>query len=86
MIESDRAESFIEIVLARGPEIRRLRFSAPCDLSIDEGFDPTDYLALQILDVSNRQLEGISVEVLCVENTPGFHFFARDVEDLTAGD
>ena len=86
VIESaDSAESFIEIVLARDAEIRRLRFLAPCGLSIDEGFDPNDYLGLEIVDVSSRQLEGISVEVSCFENTPGFRFFARDVEDLTAG-
>jgi hypothetical protein len=73
-------EPFIDLVLKRDSEIRRLRFFSPRGFSVDEGFEPDDYIGLQILDISGRQLEGISVEVSCFENTPGLRFFARTVE------
>jgi hypothetical protein len=79
----DNPESFIEFVLTKGTETRRLRFWAPRGLAISEGFDPTAYLGLQIHDLSSRQLDGISVEVSCFENTAGLRFFAREVEDLS---
>ena len=59
-----------------------LRFSSPRGFSVDEGFEPDDYIGLQIVDVSSRQQEGIGVEVSCFENTPGLRFFARAVEAL----
>ena len=56
-------ESFIDLVLAKGAATRRLRFWSPCDFHVQEGFSPDAYLGLQILDVSRRQLEDISIEV-----------------------
>jgi hypothetical protein len=43
---------------------------------------PRSYLGLQILDVSGRQLEDISIEVSCFENMPGLSFYARNVEAM----
>ena len=43
---------------------------------------PEAYRGLQILDVSRRQFEDISIEVSCFENTPGFGFYARSVEEM----
>ena len=80
--ETSDQEGFIELVLSKGSELRRLRFSSPRGFSVDEGFEPDNYIGLQIVDVSDRQLEGIGVEVSCFENTPGLRFFARAVEAL----
>jgi hypothetical protein len=62
--------------------LRRLRFWSPRDFHVQAGFSPDTYLGLQILDVSRRQLEDISIEVSCFENTPGFSFYARSVEEM----
>jgi hypothetical protein len=51
------------LILSKGSEVRRLRFLSPRGFSVDEGFEPDDYIGLQILDVTGRQLEGIAVEV-----------------------
>jgi hypothetical protein len=83
VVESSDQVGFIEMLLSKGNELRRLRFSSPRGFSVDEGFDPASYIGLQIVDASNRQLEGIGVEVSCFENTPGLRFFARTVEALT---
>jgi hypothetical protein len=43
---------------------------------------PEAYRGLQILDISRRQFEDISIEVWCFENRPGFGFYARSVEEM----
>lgn len=78
-------ESYIDIVLVRNSSTHRLRFWSPRDFHVQEGFCPNMYLGLQILDVSRRQLENISIEVSCFENTPGFGFYARTIEEIPAG-
>jgi len=78
----DGGEPFIDMVLAKGPATRRLRFWSPRDFHVQAGFSPDTYLGRQILDVSRRQLEDISIEVSCFENTPGFSFYARSVEEM----
>jgi len=80
--DTDGRERFIGMVLAKGPVKRRLRFWAPRNFHVQEGFSPDSYIGLQILDVSRRQLEEVSVEVSCFENTPGFGFYARSVEEI----
>ena len=79
VVETSDQEGFIEMLLSKGSELRRLRFSSPRGFSVDEGFE-LSYIGLQIVDVSSRQLEGIGVEVSSFENTPGLRFFARAVE------
>ena len=75
----DYADSFIELTLRKGEDLRRLRFSKPQSIEVDAGFDARSYLGLQILDVSTNQMDGVTVEVSCFEGTPGMHFYARDV-------
>jgi hypothetical protein len=82
VVETPAHEGFIELLLKKGSELRRLRFSSPRGFSVDEGFEPESYIGLQIVDVSGRQLEGVGVEVSCFENTPGLRFFARGVESV----
>jgi hypothetical protein len=78
----DGGEPFIDMVLAKGSVTRRLRFWSPRDFNVQEGFSPDAYLGIQILDVSRRQLEDIAIEVSCFENTPGFSFSARTIEEI----
>jgi len=80
VVKTPDQEGFIEMLLSKKSELRRLRFSSPQGFSMDEGFEPESYIGLQIVDVSSRQLEGIGVEVSSFENTPGLRFFARAVE------
>lgn len=80
--DPDRGEPFIDMVLTKGSVRRRLRFWSPRNFHVQEGFSPDSYLGLQILDVSRRQLEDISVEVSCFENTPGFSFYASRIEEM----
>ena len=75
-------EGFIELILSKGSELRRLRFSSPREFSVDDGFEAESFIGLQIVDVSARQLEGIGVEVSSYENSPGLRFFARAVEAI----
>ena len=80
--ETSDGEGFIDMTLSKGTDLRRLRFSSPRGFSVDEGFEPANYIGLQIVDVSSRQLEGIGVEVSSFENTPGLRFLARAVEAI----
>jgi len=77
----DPDDSWVHLVLQKGDEIRRLRFTGPRDISIDKGFP--DCPGLYIADVSNRQLEGLTVHVDDYEGGPGgIEFWAADVIDL----
>ena len=82
------ADSYLDLILQRGGCRRRLRFFGPQALHIDEGFPgfPSSS-GLNVLDVSKRQLEGISVRVANFEQTGGCPtFWARNVIDLDASD
>lgn len=79
------ADSFIDLTLQKGSDRRSLRFFGPQDLQIDEGFPSSSGLC--ILDVSNRQLDGIGVRVANFEASGGCPtFWARQVMDLDARD
>jgi len=82
---SDQKSSYIDLVLRKGSEVRRLRFVGPQDLRIESGFpEPTHGMC--ILDVSGRQLDGIGVQVSDFEaGGGGLRFYAREVIDLDAG-
>ena len=78
------SEPHIDMTLQKGTEVRRLRFLGPRDLRITEGFPYSGGLA--ILDVSQGQLEGVSVHVVNFESEGGCpEFWARDVVELPAG-
>ncbi|QDU30818.1 hypothetical protein ETAA8_59670 [Anatilimnocola aggregata] len=82
----DWRNSFIDLVLRRGPVTRRLRFHRPQNLKIEEGF-PLATGGLQLLDISHRQLDGLTVEVADFEATPGaITFYAANVIDLDKSD
>jgi hypothetical protein len=78
--------SFIDLSLQRDDEIRRLRFLAPQDLKIEPGFPHTTG-GMAILDVRERQLDGLGVRVADFEASWGaVTFWARDVIDLDRQD
>jgi hypothetical protein len=74
-------ESYIDMTFVRGDSIRRLRFSAPQELEISNGF-PVNTKGLQILDVSHRRMENIGIRVECFEMDGVISFWAKDVMDL----
>jgi hypothetical protein len=78
------SEGYLDLTLRRGREERVLRFWSPRDLEIIAG--GLSSLEMVVLDVSGRQLDGISVRVDSYEGAPGtLRFAARTVEDLDAG-
>ena len=74
-------DSYIDMTLVRGNSIRRLRFVAPQELEIANGF-PVNTRGLQILDVSPRRMENIGIRVDCFEMDGVISFWAKSVEDL----
>ena len=79
------ADSYIDLTLQKGSHRRRFRFFGPRNLQITEGFPNSSGLC--ILDVSQRQLEGIGIRVDDFEAFGGCPtFWARKVIDLDAGD
>ncbi len=74
----DGSEPFLDLTVRRGEDRRCLRFSCPQMIEIEPG-GPVNG-ALQILDVSGRQLDGLGVQVTDLEaNTGSLQFWARDV-------
>lgn len=74
----DGSEPFLDLTVRRGNDRRCLRFFSPQLIEIEPG-GPVN-VALQILDVSGRQLEGLSVQVTDREAARGsLRFLARDV-------
>ena len=73
------------MTLVRGNSTRRLRFSAPRELEIANGF-PQMTKGLQILDVSQRRMENIGVRVDCFEMAGVISFWAKDVIDIDRTD
>lgn len=78
----DWRNSYLELHLHRGEEVRRLRFLRPRSLVIEEGF-PCPTHGIVILDVEQRQWDDIKVEVTDFEASAGrVSFYASEVIDL----
>jgi hypothetical protein len=79
------ADSHIDLTLQKGSQRRCLRFLGPQALEITEGFPGSSGLC--ILDVSQRQLDGLRVRVANFEASGGCPtFWAGDVVELDASD
>ena len=78
------SEPHLDLYLARGDVVRRLRFLSPQRVVIEEGFpEPTG--GMMVIDASSDGLEGIGVRVIDIEASLGsLTFFARTVIDLDA--
>lgn len=80
----DRSKCYIDMSLAKGETVRRLRFWSPRTLKIEEGF-PNPTSGMVILDVRHRQMQDIGIHVWDFEASQGaITFWASDVEDLDA--
>lgn len=78
----DWRNSNLDLVLRREGEVRRLRFLRPQSLKIEEGF-PSPTHGMVILDISDRQWDGLNVEVADFEASHGkIQFYAESVIDL----
>ena len=75
---TDGSEPFLDLTVRRGNDRRSLRFFSPQEIEIERG-GPVNG-GLQILDVSARQLDGLTVQVTDFEAGSGsLGFWARDV-------
>jgi len=81
----DPSSTWLDLTLQKKDVVRRLRFPKPQSIQIEEGFPSTPGLC--ILDVTSRQLDGITVEVGDFEAGGGaLKFWAADVIDLDKQD
>ncbi|MEI1280573.1 hypothetical protein V6Z05_19740 [Leptospira venezuelensis] len=81
----DPEESYLTLTLQKDSEIKTLRFNMPVDIYIEKGF-PLHTGGLCILDVKDRQLENINVQVADFESTSGgIYFYAKSVELILEG-
>lgn len=72
----------LHLTLAKSDRTVRLLFRGVQEFQIDSGFPCT--VGLMILDISENQWEGLSVEVGSYENSGGVpRFYARSVEQVT---
>ena len=77
----DDSEPYLDLLFRKGKERRKLRFYSPQSIRINAGFPSTAGLA--ILDVRNRQLDGLGVQVTNYEAGSGPpEFWARAVEEI----
>ena len=77
----DWHDCHFDLVLKKDKIIRRLRFLSPQNLHIGGGLPSCS--GMLILDVSQRQLEGLNVRVVNYENSePAVELWAREVIDL----
>jgi len=78
----DNTEHYIEMWLCKDSEIKKLRFTEPRQLKIEDGF-PQPTHGMEILDISNRGLENLNVLVSDFELSSGaITFYARDVIEI----
>ncbi len=75
--------SYIELVAEGQGKTRHLRFKAPRNLRIEEGFDGS-LSGMEILDISDRQWDSARVEVANFEQDPGITFLATSMEIVCA--
>ena len=81
-VGDEQREAYLDMALENGDTTRNLRFFSPISIEIERGF-PSPTWGMLILDISDRQMQGINVEVTDFENTHGkISFFARQVIDL----
>jgi len=68
----DEGEPYLDIVLQKGKEKRRLRFFSPRDIRISGGPSPSA-VGLTILDVRNRQMDVLGFELKAMKHRMGLH-------------
>ena len=79
--KEDYRNSYIDIHFKKGNEVRKLRFLQPTELEVEKGFNG-NVCGMEILDIRERQLDGIGVKVRNFEQDAGVTFLAREVKEL----
>ena len=78
----DYLEHYIDISFEKENIIRNLRFIAPRQLKIEEGF-PQPTHGLEIIDISDRGLENVNVWVTDFEASNGaITFYSKDLIEI----
>ena len=77
--------SHLDVTFTRGIESRTLRFTEPTNvvLSFDDGHNPIECAEMVVLDVSDRQLDALNVQVTegGASGTP-LRLFAKSVAEV----
>ena len=82
---NDGGEPYVDLVFQKAKEKRRLRFFSPRDIHISGGPSPSS-IGLTILDIRNRQMDGLGIRVESYEASNGApQFWARTVEEVYLG-
>lgn len=79
--QEDLKNSYLDLHFKKGNELKKLRFFQPVELQIDHGFDG-HVIGMEILDIRNRQLDSIGVEVRNFEQDSGITFQAYKVVEI----
>jgi hypothetical protein len=79
---NEEFETFLDLKLSNGNDVRHLRFFSPQDIEIEKGF-PIKTGGFSIYDVSDRGFENLNVRVDDFEASWGaIRFWARKVEEI----
>ena len=74
-------QSYIELHLEKGGVVKKLKFTQPTELEIEKGFTG-NICGMEILDINDKQLENIGVQVRNFEQDPGITFLAKEVVEI----
>lgn len=72
-------ENYIELIADAPGRKRHLRFKAPRNLHIEEGFNG-NLSGMAVMDISARGWDSTNIEVLNFEQDPGITFLAASME------
>jgi hypothetical protein len=75
----DCRNSYLELIAEASGRRRHLRFSAPRNVHIEEGFTGT-LSGMEVLDISSRQWDNTRIEVVNFEQDPGITLLAAEME------
>jgi hypothetical protein len=78
MSQDDFSSTYIDLDFAKNGTTKKLRFTMPVEVKIDNGFCG-NISGMEIYDISSLQLDRINIEVRNFEQDPGITFKAAMV-------
>jgi hypothetical protein len=78
----DYKESHLILHLQKGEEIKKLKFIRPTEVEIEKGFNGVNCSGMEIIDIKDRQLDNINIQVRNFEQDAGITFMALDVIEI----
>ncbi|MCI5144302.1 MAG: hypothetical protein D3923_01955 [Candidatus Electrothrix sp. AR3] len=78
----DYKESHLILHLQKDDMIKKLKFIQPTEVEIEKGFNGVTCSGMEIIDVKDRQLDNIKVQVRNFEQDAGITFMAFDVVEI----